>query len=1475
MSRSRVVGISLTLLASVVLASCGGSGQGLRMPSDSVRFLSTSLPAMTSGVPYDYQIPLTGGCGGPYVMKTISGGLPAGLVFDPQNHAIRGTPLVDGVFSFEIQIQDTGCNPFSAAAAKFSANVTVGAVTVVDVLQDGNPSLSAPGTAPEFPDLPALPNTVYNEFTSLHFLCAGGQGPYTMKIADDPANPDDGALPLGVSVAPKSTDLVGSPAEVGPNEGPFCLTFDVQDSLGNTSRFTCCWRVDTPPILVAVTSLANGACGQVYSEQLSVSGGVPPFSHELVEKGLPLDYTIDRGPNPSNPSADVIFEPGAEPTVNPPEALNRIDSWVYPAPAALGPNYAASNPGAPPEGVYIVEDTGSLRGIPRRRGAFLIHYHVKSALVPLSFGQHAWRSFNVTFSPAPAPAQNPAYTVEGSFSSIPPYARVPEMQQGQVYNPDAGPLGLQLLATGGVPQDGYSDHPHKSQIDSDPVVGETAGAYLWSIDWDPDGLGSSQPLHVEFLPSGVLRPVTGEEANLVPQAPAAIAVTAQDFALPQSLAGTQTQKVRLGIGPDRIIVTQSTTSYTSDYYTMALNDPVMTVRMMLPYTSGAQLRNLNDSDLVGNGTDRIPLPTEIGSSTSISTLLTNIDIVRVSVNPTGWWDDTNALNPRGARPWQHGDRNEYYPYYGIGYNGNTYDIYGYNSDQVQPSATAVRLPACTSSAVTADLQTGVYTDGGKLYVFDAASYFGIFIIRKDGRIYVPAAFSKSGTWSSFGDNWMESYSTSTSQLSLVKIPQMTVSPDGRFAAFKLRRSLNQWENASSSGILLISLTGERVGGWGDDVHHVISTGSDGSWSQGEIVFASSLTLTGQYLYYLVGSGSTDYMHFRDHYIYRADITSGASAGALLHPGFSSAWPNSPGSPMQTPFQCFSRSFGSSSGPDMVMISTYGYNGFEASLAPHPFRVSSDGRACAILASPTPAGVGGSDVLLHNVWVDYDGNLSQVSTKARHSHGGGRGTALTTGPVYYPVTGLWGRYNGPTTAFEISDDGLKVAVVVSRADYVYAAYSYYDYNYDWQYREDVVAFTSSGATPWQGSTELQVTGNESGGTPVFSNSLLWRFGALTFTRAGDGLVFWGGYSCYSPSWFDADYSYMASGSKSFIGSLYSYSFSDNGVRSILSSSDGGCNLTVGSTQTSISFSTSQGQTDGGVIRPWGGFLSKNGNFFYIVNHEALSTSDYTNARLVGVNVRSLDSSSSINSHLDGRAFAVGGMGSSVGYHGFYPFLDYTSFFGMGSEYYYYHYHQYYNHYMGAKQVASTDNGWVFFFSDYQPYSSNASGWLYDSGGSIRNTGYSYGYEGHVFVFDPNVGGSVQRVTGSEFGADTGYNYRFPGFLEVSDDGSGCAVVYGTNYPALQYEQLIAYSRIRLNPTTGALLAGKQYRSLEPSITRVSSCISFDSVTEKLLYAAGSGNENSKTIKAGTLATGSTTTAYSGFGTKSFNILHAGR
>ncbi len=1459
-------------IVALFLAACGGGSSGMSDASTSIRVTSTAMPPMLSGEACDHPIPITGGCGGPYVMKVTQGSLPPGVRLDEETHGFKGVLLDDGDYAFTIQIDDTGCKPFASTSAHFSISVGVGALAVVDVLRDGMSSLIPSGETSFNPDYPALPTVVYNDFTSLQFLVAGGSRPYSMKVYDDPSIPNDGNLPMGVSLPAYSTSLVGAAVEVGPNGGPFLCSFQVTDSVGEKASFTAYWKVDTPVIIVATEGMLDGQAGVEYFDQMILAGGVPPFTHELVETGLPPDYSFDANPNPSNPQAEVLYNPSGPPTVNPVSALKKIDGSGYPAEADPGPSYAQSNPGVPAEGMYIMEETGEWSGIPRRRGTFSVNYHAMSALVPNSFGQHAWATYGFSVLGAPPIAQDPAYTLDSAFSPTQPYAKIPGADQGKPYNPDGGAVGLQLLASGGVPQDGRTDAPHLSQTSVSST--ETEGAYQWQIEWDPDNEGFSAITAMELTPAGVFEIEAGREDDLIPQFDQPLAFTAIDFALPSQLATTSTEKVRFEIGPDRILLTKSNTSFTTNYDNRAMNDTSLTMQVLMTYGAGGDMmRDLNDSDLVGQGAGKIGIPDDAGTIT-LANLLKTMDVTRISINPTVWWDDNVHLNPRAARPFQHGDRNSIYAYYGLGYYGTTSyspSTSTSTSYQWQPTAVCVRLPK--TEGVTKNFTNGVYDDGGKFFIFETTSHIGVFIIRRDGRLYIPAAFSKSGTgWVSFGDNWNEARQSPGNSNSGTKIPQMTVSPDGRFAALKLRKdaSYSQYESAASTGILLLSLTGEPVSAWGDEVYKVIGTGSNGSSSQGQYQFAPSLTLTNRYLYYLIGSGSSTYLHWKDHYIYRYDLFGGASAGSLLHPNFNSEWTNSAGNAMQTPFQDWYNPFYSYYGPNPWTYAASGTNIMETSYAPHPFRVNADGNACAILAARTTANTAGSDVMTHHVWIDFEGSLHQLSSLRRRTSGGGRGTSLFGGPMYYPTAWAWGAYDGPTTRLEISDDGTRVAVAYNRSTYVYGSASYS--TYPTVYRSDIAAYSTT--TDWTTHTTHEITGDSSTSTSPstakFSTPHTWRFGALTFTADGEGLIFWGGYSNYSPTaTYQSNY-YMYYGAKSYVGSLYSYDFSDSSVRNILSSSYGGCNKTVGSAFTSTSFSTSSWVTDGGVIKPTRGFLSMNREFYYIATRGAITSSSYRDGTLIGVNVRSLDTTQSVNGHTDGRAFLVGGFNGQNGFFdGSYPY----HYMGLGYYYYYPGYYWYYaGNFGGTQRVTSTDNGWVFFVSTISStsYTSAASS---SYGGAVNYTYYTYPYyPKRLYVFDPNVGGDVQEIGASTWNG--GSSYHLVGCVEVTDDGHNAASIYSAVSTALtnDREQLRIWSGIDLDGS-GDLIGSPYKANLESGGTYIGSHVAFSPSGKTLYYAAGSGNENAKKLKAGSLEDGSTT-EYA-FSSANYCVLHAGR
>ena len=294
---------------------------------------------------------------------------------------------------------------------------------------------------------------------------------------------------------------------------------------------------------------------------------------------------------------------------------------------------------------------------------------------------------------------NPAYTLDGAFTATPPYARIAEAQKDEIYNPDGGPLGLQLLATGGVPRG--RDHRRPARLAGHDAPGETNGAYAWTMDWDPDNQGNLPVPEMEFLASGVLRVIVGREAYLVPQFDQALSFTASDSALPVQYASTAHGEGHLLGGPgqdhhhavDHLV-------HRADYDNRAANDTAMTLKIMTPNpATGDVIRAPAATDLPGCGRrpDRDPggggVQHHAGRPCSRPWTC-----CRISVNPTGWWDDVHHLNPRAARPFQDGDGNACYAYYGVGTWGTTYYI-GRRPTPRPATRTSRRRRACVCRSV--------------------------------------------------------------------------------------------------------------------------------------------------------------------------------------------------------------------------------------------------------------------------------------------------------------------------------------------------------------------------------------------------------------------------------------------------------------------------------------------------------------------------------------------------------------------------------------------------------------------------------------------------------------------------------------------------------------------------------------------------------------------------------------------------------
>lgn len=1151
MRHSKYIVIIFALVAFAVAPSCG-HGEGYRVPIDPLVIMSTAFPQTLSGERVDFEIQLDGGCGGPYIVEVIDGTLPNGVGVDDDNgrHHITGIVLEDGVFPMVIRITDTKCEPQFSTFAAFTWTVGVGPLQIVAANPPIIPVADFDDPA-KYTDIDVLETTVFSTFISYQLIGAGGVpgiSGYKCSIIDDPLDPDDGppALPLGVSMVPDSCNLVGTPSQVLPGGVPFRFTVRIEDAVGGEATRKFQWKIDTPPILLPQTSLKKGQCGYNYSDSITAVDGVPPLLFEFVD-----DVPLDNGdPNDGSVNDDITFASPAIPVVNTTEGgktitllasgpstdarlnptiapdLNGVagpSRTVYPGVGENQFNYGATNP-SPPEGIYMKvtgAGAGNILGIPRRRGDFRVMIHAWSSLVPKERGQHAFKPMTLSIDASESPVgsngafgMDPSFTLEQSFATSP--ATLPEAEVLQNYNPDASShstTGLKLLASGGVKHDGRNDTPHESTRFPVSSTMEVEGEYAWDIS---DTVGGA--IDANLLPEGTdLTGVPGLSLfnRLVglfgtKDAAAQLALTRSgvvpfdvqivDAQLPTGVTNKQRRTLQVSVGPDLVIITESsvgtpvTSTTTNGQYDM--HDDQLIIKK-LEFIGGNGTTGPLGATELSTGTT-IPGIAALGTANDIGELLSQdeMDLLRPNPNPTNYAYDNHNMNPAGGRARMGVDPQRSWS----AWNNN----YAFGGGGWQPSVSGLDLPLAPS--VTPNHPGGVRNDGGKLYFYEtkdaaaATKRVGVFIIRANSQIYVPWACAK-------GTNGVEHFADGVSTdikfgaSSILTAVPVTVSPNGRFAAFKVTShqdnsagtstSLSSRSLVSNGRIVIISLCGEAILGPAGNQTYAFVDPTPGV--SDNYLYSTSMALSDTHLYWLTGQNSGYRASIEGHWVHRFPITSPGTSGSLAPVAVANAnWTQDTTTPMDCPFQKWDsltrrNSSFSSSGTTFYyttqdeMYLYDGFNGQESSLAPMPFRVSGDGAHMACLAGPNEPSAGSADVMSHFVWVDSNGTgFRQASGARRHMpQGAGRGYALTRGPRSYQH---WGRFTGPTTGFEISHAGDKVAACYNTRGTIG---SWTSANSEWNNnRQDIMVVEGTGAatTPWTSrGADTLITATKFGGT----------------------------------------------------------------------------------------------------------------------------------------------------------------------------------------------------------------------------------------------------------------------------------------------------------------------------------------------------------------------------------------------------------
>ncbi|MEP7340229.1 MAG: putative Ig domain-containing protein, partial [Acidobacteriota bacterium] len=213
-----------------------------------------SLPNATVGTPYSQPFSALGGAA-PYSFSLNAGdSLPPGLTI--VNGALTGTPTQAGAYNFTIKATDlNGC--IGSRGYALTAINNCPAITVLPVgLQSGH--LNAP--------------------YSQTLTGSGGQAPYAAGVTA-------GSLPPGLSLN-FGNQITGLPTQLGT----FNFTITMSDANQCTGQRSYSLTISPACNTLTATpaNLPAGTQGVAYSQTLTGSGGVAPYTFSIEQAALPV-----------------------------------------------------------------------------------------------------------------------------------------------------------------------------------------------------------------------------------------------------------------------------------------------------------------------------------------------------------------------------------------------------------------------------------------------------------------------------------------------------------------------------------------------------------------------------------------------------------------------------------------------------------------------------------------------------------------------------------------------------------------------------------------------------------------------------------------------------------------------------------------------------------------------------------------------------------------------------------------------------------------------------------------------------------------------------------------------------------------------------------------------------------------------------------------------------------------------------------
>ncbi|MGI4866854.1 MAG: putative Ig domain-containing protein [Janthinobacterium lividum] len=233
-------------------------------PPAALAITPVTLPNGTVAVAYSQAITASGGTA-PYTYAITAGALPAGLSLTAGG-VLAGTPTAGGSFTFTITATDAATGTASTGVRSYTLTIAAPTITVAPT---------------------ALPNGAVGTAYSQTITGSGGTAPYTYAITA-------GTLPAGLNLTAGGV-LSGVPTA----SGTFNFTVRATDASTGSGPYSgsraYSLTIAAPTITVAPATLPGGTVGAAYSQTLTASGGLAPYSYAITAGALPAGLTLSSG----------------------------------------------------------------------------------------------------------------------------------------------------------------------------------------------------------------------------------------------------------------------------------------------------------------------------------------------------------------------------------------------------------------------------------------------------------------------------------------------------------------------------------------------------------------------------------------------------------------------------------------------------------------------------------------------------------------------------------------------------------------------------------------------------------------------------------------------------------------------------------------------------------------------------------------------------------------------------------------------------------------------------------------------------------------------------------------------------------------------------------------------------------------------------------------------------------------------------